>query len=80
MASAMHIGLIFPNRLWLNYTCVEIEKACRLKVAEGGGAIQIWSFDPTTEKSVVALSMAARTANRHRWVGRIYQGERVKPR
>ena len=27
-----------------------------------------------------ALYVAARTANRHRWVGRIYQGVRVKPR
>ena len=26
------------------------------------------------------LSKASRTANRHRWMGRIYQGERVKPR
>ena len=25
-------------------------------------------------------SKASRTANRHRWMGRIYQGERVKPR
>jgi hypothetical protein len=76
----MHSRLILLHRLWLNHTFAEIEKACRLKVAEGGGVTQIRSFDPTAEKSVVALSMAARTANRHRWVGRIYQGERVKPR
>ncbi len=80
MASAMHIRLIFLNRQWSNQACAEIEKTHRLKVVEGGGATQIRFFDPTAEKSVLALSMAARTANRHRWVGRIYQGERVKPR
>ena len=31
------------------------------------------------QEKLVCRAKGARTVNRHRWVGRIYQGERVKP-
>ena len=48
----MHSRLTFLPRSELNRKCTEKERACRLKVAEGGGFVLTRSLESTVEKSL----------------------------